>query len=64
MCFINEMVIELAHPKAGKIKLEGQAMKLKKTLARYRLSLPLLGQRTDQVLELLGYRSEQMWSLR
>lgn len=51
----REMVIEMDHPSAGKIRLIGSPMKFSDTPVEYRLPPPRLGEHTASVLkELLG----------
>ena len=46
----REMVIELDHPKAGKIQLTGIPIKLNDTPGSIRLPPPTLGQHTEEIL--------------
>ena len=51
----REMVVEMDHPAAGKIRLIGSPMKFSGTPVEYRLPPPRLGEHTASVLfELLG----------
>ena len=45
------MVIEMAHPAAGKVRLIGSPMKFSGTPVEYRLPPPLLGEHTASVLK-------------
>jgi crotonobetainyl-CoA:carnitine CoA-transferase CaiB-like acyl-CoA transferase len=47
----REMVIEIEHPTAGKIRMAGPPVKLSVTPASVRLPPPLLGQHTAEVLD-------------
>ena len=47
----REMVIEMAHPTAGKVRLIGSPMKFSGTPVEYRLPPPLLGEHTVSVLK-------------
>ncbi len=49
------MVQELDHPRGGRIKQLGPAVKLSRTPARLRRPAPTLGQHTAEVLATLGY---------
>jgi len=59
------MIVEIEHPKAGTVKTVDFPVKFSKTPARIKMPAPLLGQHNDEVLtELLGYREEEVESLR
>lgn len=61
----REMVVELEHPVAGRIKVPGIPIKLSDTPCKIEQSAPLLGQHTEKILqEFLGLTSEQMDELR
>jgi crotonobetainyl-CoA:carnitine CoA-transferase CaiB-like acyl-CoA transferase len=47
----REMVIEMDHPAAGKVRLIGSPMKFSGTPVEYRLPPPLLGEHTASVLK-------------
>lgn len=49
------MIQELDHPRGGRIKQLGPAVKFSRTPARLRRPAPTLGQHTAEVLETLGY---------
>ncbi|MDD5762612.1 MAG: CoA transferase [bacterium] len=51
----REMVVEMAHPTIGALKLVGSPMKFSRTPVRYKYPPPLMGEHTGAVLkELLG----------
>ena len=49
----RRMVVEMDHPKAGKVKLLGIPYKFSETPASVRFMAPLLGQHTQEVLSLM-----------
>ena len=60
----RQMVIEVDHPILGKIKQVGIAPKFSKTPGKVRSLAPLPGEHTDEILEELGYKREEIQSLR
>lgn len=58
------MIIELDHPKAGRIKTVGSPIKASLTPGAAQGPPPLLGQHTDSILSGLGYSREEIESLR
>ncbi|KAF9093410.1 hypothetical protein BGX29_009955 [Mortierella sp. GBA35] len=61
----REMIQEIEHPKAGKIKLTGPAVKYSETKPSIRIPPPLLGQHTDEILkDVLGYDDEHIRDLK
>ena len=60
----NHMLLEMEHPKAGKVRATGNPMRLSKGRTHHDPP-PLLGQHSDEVLaELLGYPAEEIRRLR
>jgi succinate--hydroxymethylglutarate CoA-transferase len=58
------MVVEVAHPKAGKVKLLGVPYKFSETPASVRTAPPLLGQHTEEVLSsMLGMTAGEIADL-
>lgn len=60
----QEMLLEQDHPTIGKIKTIGFPTKLRRTPAKLRLSPPLMGEHTEEVLTGLGYSGEEINQLR
>ncbi|MDP2744193.1 MAG: CaiB/BaiF CoA-transferase family protein [Dehalococcoidia bacterium] len=54
----REMVLELDHPKYGKVKQMGMVIKMSGTPAQVRSFAPALGEHTDEILKGLGYNSK------
>jgi formyl-CoA transferase len=60
----REMVVEVPHPTAGKVRLVGFPYKLSRTPAGITRHPPLLGEHTEIVLrDVLGYSAETIASL-
>jgi formyl-CoA transferase len=61
----RDMVQEVEHPSAGKLRMVGSPLKLSGTPAQLRMPPPQLGQHTDDILTgELGYTAEQVEALR
>ncbi len=58
------MLVEMAHPKAGSVKLVGSPLKLSESPVRYERHPPLLGEHTEEVLQELGYDAGAVDALR
>lgn len=57
----REMIVEVDHPKAGKLKVPGIPIKLSETPGEIRKPAPLLGEHTSEILyELLNYNEEKI----
>jgi formyl-CoA transferase len=54
----REMLTEVDHPVAGRVRMTGFNVKLTETPSTMRLPAPTLGQHTRQVLHSLGYQDE------
>ncbi|XP_014665473.1 PREDICTED: succinate--hydroxymethylglutarate CoA-transferase-like [Priapulus caudatus] len=60
----NEMIVEMEHSTAGKIRLPGPAVKYSDSQNRARLPPPCLGQHTSEVLhQVLGYSTAEVENL-
>jgi formyl-CoA transferase/CoA:oxalate CoA-transferase len=59
----RKMMVELTHPKAGKIKVTGVPVKLSEAPGEITTPPPLLGQHNKEVLKDLGYSAEEIEKL-
>jgi crotonobetainyl-CoA:carnitine CoA-transferase CaiB-like acyl-CoA transferase len=59
----RNMVVEIDHPKIGRMKTLGNPVKTSVELARSRLPAPWLGQHSAEVMRSLGYSQQQIASL-
>src|SRR5207248_5726330 len=59
----REMVAEVAHARAGRVKTLGTPVKFSDTPTSIRRAAPLLGEHTREVLAALGYSSAQIGKL-
>jgi crotonobetainyl-CoA:carnitine CoA-transferase CaiB-like acyl-CoA transferase len=59
----RNMVVEIEHPKIGRMKVLGNPVKATSELARSRLPAPWLGQHSAEVLSGLGYGEEEVAAL-
>jgi len=60
----RQMIIEVEHPTLGKIKQVGIAPKFSSTPGKVRSLAPLPGEHTDEILQELGYKREEIENLR
>jgi crotonobetainyl-CoA:carnitine CoA-transferase CaiB-like acyl-CoA transferase len=61
----RQMVVEVDHPTAGRLKVVGVPYKFSETPALVKSAPPLLGQHTDEVLrDMLGYDVNRIAKLR
>jgi crotonobetainyl-CoA:carnitine CoA-transferase CaiB-like acyl-CoA transferase len=60
----RQMIVEAEHPKLGKVKQFGIAIKLSDTPGSVRRAAPIPGEQTDEVLKSLGLTAEAIADLR
>ena len=60
----NDMVVELDHRLAGKLKMVGPLVKMSETPLSARAASPALGEHVDEILDSLGYSQERIRQLR
>jgi crotonobetainyl-CoA:carnitine CoA-transferase CaiB-like acyl-CoA transferase len=60
----QEMLLEMDHPRAGKIKTLGFPVKLSQTPAQLKSPPPYMGQHTEEVLQELGYSPREVEIMR
>jgi crotonobetainyl-CoA:carnitine CoA-transferase CaiB-like acyl-CoA transferase len=60
----RDMMVEMDHPTAGRVKNIGVAVKLSDTPGSVRSPSPLLGQHTDDVLSDMGCSEDEIARLR
>jgi crotonobetainyl-CoA:carnitine CoA-transferase CaiB-like acyl-CoA transferase len=60
----RQMVLEIEHPKFGKIKQFGIAPKLSDTPGKVRTFAPLTGENTEEILRGVGYSPKEIENLR
>jgi crotonobetainyl-CoA:carnitine CoA-transferase CaiB-like acyl-CoA transferase len=60
----REMVVEINHPEAGRVKLVGSPIKLSRTKVRVRRHPPVAGEHTEEILQDLGFKSHEINQLK
>jgi crotonobetainyl-CoA:carnitine CoA-transferase CaiB-like acyl-CoA transferase len=58
------MLVEIPHPKAGRIKQIGVPIKFSETPGEARTPAPGIGEHTEEILRGLGYTQEGIENLR
>ncbi len=62
---LREMIVEVEHPLAGKVKITDTPIKLSLTPGKVEKASPLLGEHTEEILnKLLGFSKEEIKSLK
>ncbi len=62
---LRDMIVEVKHPRAGKVKITNTPIKLSLTPGRVETASPLLGQHTEEILKgLLRFSKEEIDCLR
>jgi crotonobetainyl-CoA:carnitine CoA-transferase CaiB-like acyl-CoA transferase len=59
----RDMVVEVDHPRAGRVKALGHPIKFSDTPTQAGRAAPLLGEHTREVLAQIGYGDEQLAAL-
>ena len=59
----NELVVDLDHPKVGKVTMVGPAVRMSETPLQAINASPTLGQHTSEILSSLGYDDETIKQL-
>jgi len=59
----RKMVVEIDHPKIGRMKSLGLPVKSSGELVQIRTPAPWLGQHSDEILKSIGYQDEQLAAL-
>ncbi|NMC61144.1 MAG: CoA transferase, partial [Candidatus Methanofastidiosa archaeon] len=60
----RKMIEEVKNPLYGTIKIPGLPVKLSETRGAIKLSPPVLGEHSEEILKNLGYSEEQIKSMR
>ena len=60
----NDLQVEVEHPLVGTVHMVGPPLQMSETPLRVQGPSPALGQHTDEILSSLGYKAEEIASLR
>ena len=60
----RDMFVTLPHPRAGEVKLVGSPLKLSRTAVEFERHPPEPGEHTDELLQSLGYQSDEIEEMR
>ena len=60
----NDMVVEVNHSLAGKVRMAGPMIQMSETPLEAKSASPALGEHTDQIMLALGYSEEEITDLR
>ena len=60
----NDMIVEVEHSTAGKIRMVGPIVQMSETPLKAQSASPALGEHTDEILENLGYTPELIEELK
>jgi formyl-CoA transferase len=61
---VNRLIVEVEHPRVGRLRHVGTPLRLSKTSSRSPHAAPVLGQHTDEVLREIGYSLGEIGELR
>ena len=59
-----EMLVEMAHPRMGKVRVVGSGIRMSETPPQMNLPPPTAGENTEQILGALGYGEESVANFR